>query len=156
MLHITKSEKTLTILFSQPHNLWSSHSDKMIAAVTPSLDLATTSERPPHTCHHPTTSRGCVRKKYCTRKKGRQFHVWPKNSTRRVQTLPPPRVSSLPILLIPLSSKINPLGIKWLTFLRHAHDFGFTVTQGKTATWHCNTRIGSLVITVLKNASLTA
>ena len=44
---------------------------------------------------------------------------------------PPPS----PILLIPFSSKIDPLGIKCLTFLRHASNSGFTVAWGQHGIW---------------------
>ena len=45
--------------------------------------------------------------------------------------LSPPLPPSSPILSIPYSSEINPLGIYRLTFLRHARDSGFTVARGQ-------------------------
>ena len=54
---------------------------------------------------------------------------FPKLVFRDLKRLPPP----LPILPIPFSSEINPLGNKCLTclFLRHASDSGFTVALGQ-------------------------
>jgi hypothetical protein len=43
-------------------------------------------------------------------------------------------VSPSPIFSISFSSEINPLGIEWLAFLRHAHNSGFTVAWGQ----HCH------------------
>ena len=72
----------------------------------------------------------------------------PKNSTRRVQTLPPP---PLPILSIPFSSEIDPLGIKCLTFLRHPCNSGSQLHRGSTCVCNCEARTGSLAIPVVKS-----
>ena len=58
-----------------------------------------------------------------------------------------------PNLLIPFSSEINPLGIECLTFLRQARNSGFRWQGGNTCACHCETRIGSLAIPVVKIVS---
>jgi hypothetical protein len=74
--------------------------------------------------------------------------------TRHIFYLPgaSPPSPIFPILLIPFSSKIDPLGIKCLTFLRHARNSGFTVAQGQSCACDCEARIGSLAIPVVKIA----
>jgi len=47
---------------------------------------------------------------------------------KKVKKVPPP---SSPILLIPISSEIDPLGIFLLSLAHHALDSGFTVAQGQ-------------------------
>ncbi len=67
--------------------------------------------------------------------KVRKFHVFfpkfvfgdPKTHPNRCRCFS----SSSPILLIPFSSDINPLGIKCLTLSGHASNSGFTVAQGQ-------------------------
>jgi len=79
-----------------------------------------------------------IKKNSALEKKGRKFHVFFSKkrmyqNTRRIFYLPgaSPPLPILPILLIPFSSKINPLGIKCLMFLPHAHNSGFTVAHGQ-------------------------
>ena len=98
-----------------------------------------------------------------SKKKRRKFHVFffkisfrgPKQKLGRGADAPPlspPLPPSSPILSIPFSSEIDPLGIYRLTFLRHAHGSCFTVARGNTRTCDCEARIESSAIPVVKIA----
>ena len=79
----------------------------------------------------------------------------PKQKLGRGADAPPlshPLPPSSPILSIPFSSEINPLGIYRLTFLRHARGSCFTVARGNTRTCNCEARIESSAIPVVKIA----
>jgi hypothetical protein len=91
---------------------------------------------------HPLTffgSRGGIHKKISGLEKTAKKvpRVLQKNrmyqNTQRIFYLPgaSPPSPILPILLIPFSSEIDPLGIYRLTFLRHARNSGFTVARGQ-------------------------
>ena len=75
-----------------------------------------------------------------------------KTKVRSGCRLSPPLPPSSPILSIPFSSEIDPLGIYRLTFLRHAHGSCFTVARGNTRTCDCEARIESSAIPVVKIA----